>query len=340
MRSKFAGWCVVASLLAGCPGPDEPAGPNGKQGVLFFVPNESGVPEDAQMVAHGLDGDVLIPARLTSFRGTHHREFDFDGTTLEVEADAGVTVVEARRWGRSYRFTYRCDASSESRAEREVRVRVRAADGAERYADAYTVSCARGGRLLASDTSAWSSARPARDGHVRYLLGTEVRFYPTLDADWDVAPPGVPTTSLKGRGAFTLDDPQGVLRPLQQASTLELGKPLAFEVVGVGSGARLRLAGLETELRVEGVAPADVRFVISADFGSAQNGWEVRARGELLSEPGAEVGLGPCVLEVRPTLGEPTTHQDICSTYIPASATHGTVCATFRGQQACTEFRR
>jgi hypothetical protein len=326
MRARARSLALLASGLLACPGPQEPAGPNGKQGVLFFFPDTPGP------VAQGLEMEVLLPGSLTSTSGRHHLEYDFEGTTLEVEADAGVSVGAAWRHGRSWRFTYRCEPSPEGPAEdtgeREVRVRVRAPDGAERYADALAVRCRRPTALLLQDVSPWS-ASPRGDGVVLYAVGAQLRLYPRMAPD------------LVGRGPGRLEDPQGVARPVEALGpVVPLGTPLVLETVRPGAGLTLHLGGLVAPLPVEVVEPAAVRFGLKVRH-EKDRGWFVRAGAVLARDGSTEVGgWGPCALEVRPFLEKSTTLPSACVTWIADSASRGEVCATFQGQRVCEDFSR
>lgn len=335
MRVKRRGWgrlslglALLAPMLGACPGPREPAGPNGKQGVLFFFPDAEGP------VAQGLEMEVLVPASLTSVSGEHHLAYDFEGTALEVEADAGVSVGRTWRYGRSWRFTYRCEPWETDTGQRELRVRVRAPDGAERYADALDVTCQRPTALLLNDASLWS-AEPSGEGVRRYVVGAQVRLYPRMEGE----PFSVSEPELKGRGPWRLEDPQGVLRPVEPEGPLFLlGAPLVLEAVRPGGDATLHLGGLSAPLQVRVVEPSDVRFAVKVRRQQGI-GWSVRAGGVLASDGTTEVGgWGPCALEVRPVLEKNTVLPSSCVTWIPDSAWRGEVCATFQGQRVCEDF--
>lgn len=322
MRAKWLGWLLLPALMA-CPGREEPAGPNGKQGVLFFFPEAEGP------VAQGLEMEVLLPASLTSVSGRHHLEYDFEGSTLEVEADTGVSVRSVWRQGRSWRFTYRCEPSDTDTGEREVRVRVRAADGAERYADALAVTCRRPSALTLDDVSNWSA--PTADIHERryYVVGSRLRLYPRIG------------DGLVGRGPWRLEDPRGVLRPVDTAGPLLLGTALELEVARPGEGMVVHLGALSAPVPVVAVEESAVRFALKVRRDAGSTYWSVRAGAVLASDGTTEVGgWGPCELEVRPFLEKTTSLPLSCQTVIQDSAGRGEVCATFRGQRLCETFAR
>lgn len=330
MRRKGWGLALLASGLLACPGSREPAGPNGKQGVLFFFPDAEGP------VAQGLEMEVLLPARLTSVNRGQRLEYDFEGTTLELEADAGVSVGSAWRYGRSWRFTYRCEPSPEDTGERELRVRVRAPDGAERYADALAVTCRRPSALSFTDVSPWPAA-PSGDGVRRYVVGARVRLYPRMDAE----PFSRQGPELVGRGPWRLEDPQGVARLAEaQGPVLALNTPLEWEALRPGGGLTLHLGGQVAPLLVEVVEPSAVRFAVKIRR-EKDSGWSVRAGGVLASDGTTEVGgWGPCDLEVKAFLEPTRVRSNTCVTWIPDSASRGEVCATFQGRRACANFQR
>ena len=330
MRWKWWGLALLVPGLLACPGSREPAGPNGKQGVLFFFPDAEGP------VAQGLEMEVLLPARLTSVSGGNHLEYDFEGTTLELEADAGVSVGSAWRYGRSWRFTYRCEPSPEDTGERELRVRVRALDGTERYADALAVTCRRPSAFLFTDVSPWPAA-PSDDGVRRYGVGAQVRLYPRMEAHGLRAddPP------LAGRGPWRLEDPEGVARLGEaQGPVLPLNTPFEWEALRPGGGLTLHLGGRAAPLLVEVVEPSAVRFAVKIRR-EKDSGWFVRAGGVLARDGTTEVGgWGPCDLEVRAFLEPTSVRSNTCVTWIPDSASRGEVCATFQGRRACADFQR
>lgn len=339
-------WAVLSLGLAGCPGKDDGIrGPNrGKQDVLFFFAGGYWGP-----VANGLEEDLLIPASLSNPQGRGHITYDFEGTTLDVEVDAGLTVL--RTWqssSHSHHLTFRCEPSEEAARTLEVRVRVRAPDGSVRYADATDVRCGQPGPLRAEvrttprdeyneDGFYWvSSTQPAKAA----LVGAKLAVKLDLPARGDTS-----LGSLVGRGPLEWVGWGTALRRLGEGP-LSLPEPLLVEAVAPGEPPRVRFSGFEAPLDVEVVKEDAVQLRMGIEHGTPTLGWTFQARLVKTADVTTEVaGLEEqsCSFEVRPKDGASFVKAGACRTYVESSAGPGTACLTIVGRpwpQTCAEYRR
>lgn len=338
-------WAVLSVGLAGClPRKDIPGPSRGKQDVLFFFTNGYWGP-----VANGLEEDLLIPASLSNPEGRGHITYDFEGTTLDVEADAGLTVL--RTWqspSHSHHLTFRCEPSEEAARTLEVRVRVRAPDGAVRYADATDVRCGQPGQLRAevrttprdaynADGFYWASGTlPVKAALVGAKLAVKLDL---------LARDGTSLGSLVGRGPLEWVGWGTVLRRLGEGP-LSLPGPLLVEAVAPGEPPRVRFAGFEVPLDVEVVKEDAVQLRMGIEHDTSTLGWTFQARLVKTANAATEVaGLeeDSCSFEVRPKDGASFVKQGACRIYVESAVGPGTVCLTIAGRSwppTCAEYRR
>lgn len=194
---------TVATFLAfGCDG-QHVLHPNGKHQVLMF---DVGV----GTLGEGLARDIIMPRQEILTRGCGKidplcevkiLQYDFDGTTLEVDPDPGLRLVEAPLDGGGYHLRVACDAAPAS-GQAELRVRVLA--GAEvKYADALDVACRRAdGMLVDARPEGLDLAQPSPP---RALAAVGAKIL-AGGSPWFSSPDG--PESLFGLG-FTVDDADG-----------------------------------------------------------------------------------------------------------------------------------
>jgi hypothetical protein len=338
-KVKRQWWALVFLGLGGCLlGPDacnpvqsEQDYPNGKRGVLFF---ERG---DAEELAYGLETDIRL-VKSFEFGQPPSVTLDFEGTTLEAEADAGLSVTAVRREGEGHLVTVRCEPLEEPRRTVELRVKVHAADGRERYADALDVECARATRLevqglVGQGVTVGQPIYALRNG--RLLL--QPRPVALFDDGGG--------KRLGGRGELRLEDPQGVARRVEGSQPVDVWRKGAeVELVRAGSGLAVRFAGLETPLPLQVVEESEVRFEVDLHKDASGRPNVATGRAVLLSNGAVvEQGLGLCEVEHRPANGSPSVHPPgACSLPLDSAPGSGTVCVRVpsRGWSACAEYTR
>jgi hypothetical protein len=306
-----AKWLWPLLVLTACVDPDAP---NGKEGVLFFRV------ESADPVAVGLEANLTLPGT------TPRSQFNFAGSTLEVTARSGVTVVGTRQetlaeGGLSYQLAYRCESSG----SHELRVRVLDSNKAPRYADAFTVACATPAKLGLEYVGA-TDAGVLPGGH--FLVGAKIQLtLKVTDRNGG---------ALAGRGQVELVDEQGVTRPMPSGIP-NPGRSLYLEALKPGTGLRVRLAGLEAPLPVQVVEDTAISLELGVQH-RAGSGWSAVADARHLTTAHRVGGLEPCTWEVRFASGTVTEEQGKCYRTIPDTLGAGTVCVSSHGHRTCADF--
>jgi hypothetical protein len=310
LRSILA---AVPMLLLGlvapgcCPEPQ----PNGLRETLSFAFSGADV-------ASGLGVEQWViqeQVRTGSECATASRDYDFAGTTLELEAPTGlsigaVTPAGVNDGGSPWRFPVTCQ---EPTGRLEVNVRVMA-DGRPRYEDAFAVTCR---------TAAALTLTPRDWGVCTYRLSGETLTLATrLEAE---------------DGADLLG--KGLTVPAADAALVEIVEERLREVdirlLGPGDG--FSLAAGAASARVDVIVLADdspdwaleLREISAERLTDGFVGLEATA-GESVC------GLGPCTLEVTGAEGTTTG----CHWVAPASDTPRQVraCASARGRTICADF--
>jgi hypothetical protein len=133
-RGALAALLLCAAGLPAC----DPGGPNGRDGVLFFL-HEAASPYVGDTFRIGIPdhfrhGDYWMGKGLYYYARTF--DFDFAGTTLEATTPVGVTVLSTALDADGWSVSLRCDAPV--RGDLAVRV---LAGGEVRYADRTYVEC-------------------------------------------------------------------------------------------------------------------------------------------------------------------------------------------------------
>lgn len=228
---------------------------NGKHHVLMF---DRGIGP----LGEGLAADVILPRRETVVRGcgkldpicdTKTFSYDYDGTTLEVDLDPGLRLVEAPLDDRGYRMRVACDATPANDVG-EVRVRI-IANGAVRYADALDVECRRADGLLIDVRP--ESLDLAQSSPPRALAAVGAKIF-VAASPWANGSGGG-QSSLLGLG-FTVDDADGAFA-LEGASPWGASMTLDALAPG-GSGSVLHAGTIHGTLPVEAVPDQDWTLVL------------------------------------------------------------------------------
>jgi len=284
-------------------------------------------------IAHTTDDcdKIDVPGVLCTIR-----EWDFEGTTLEVEVPEGFEHTGTGRDNKEYWFSVRC-ARAPASGEGEVKARVMA-EGRARYEGLGKVSCRPIGKGNLTGLS-FSSEGSATFGQsvdpsqwslepVRVVSDAWLRADLQLEAKDGTVLSGYGREVVPADGSLALREPS-----LEAPPTPSIALPRAPElkVQALGGGSRLRVGTAEIALPVEAVA--DSAWDLTLAWSTDEKSTRVNADAKLLS--GARVfGATACTLTFSDAAGEKPPSQGSCTgVYNVPNVTK--VCVELHGKTVC-----
>jgi len=245
---------VAALLAASCDG-QHLLHPNGKDQVLMFDVGFG-------ILGEGLARDIILPREKTLVRACNQTDpvcevktfrYDFEGTTIDVNPDPGLRLVEAPLDGRGYRLRVACDTAA---TDGHDELRVRVLDGTTvKYADAIDVPCrAADGMLVDVRPESLDIAEPSPP---RALAAVGASIL-AVGSPWADTPEG--QQSLFGLG-FTVDG-AGSAFAIEDAPPL--GASFYLEALAPGgAGATIHAGTISAPLPIEAI-PDDAWTLVLA----------------------------------------------------------------------------
>jgi len=319
------GLSLWVAVLAGC---GEPRG-TGKLGELYIQPLGA-VAAGLYTTVH-IDDQRTWPEHSDSVDADRVERWDFEGTTLEIQAPAGfdfeTTLKEAPASDMTggYRLRTRCDAEPGSAHEVGVRVM---AEGEVRYEDAFELTCYEPTRLELLEL-VHPYTVPDQPGVGRYFVGGAIEADIALFAD-------TPRGELRvGGEGLELTESHGILRMGEPQHQPLRVTGLILEIAAAGVGPELSYRGASLRLPMEAVHEEGWRLELGTWQGPPGGDYASRTLDAIArSSDGSELrGLQRCAWTTE-VIGIDTQDSG-CRLHLWGPPAVSDVCVTVYGRTTC-----